>query len=612
MIVIGIAGLYHDSSAAVLVDGKIVAAAQEERFTRIKNDSSLPVNAIRYCLDYVKISLCEADAVVYYDNPVLTLDRFVRNVKICGDDSKDLLQFQYKGMFQEKLLVHKLLEKEFGKIGKNGKLIIANHHMSHAASAYYPSPFREAAILTLDGVGEWNSLTIGYGKNSSIELLKKIDYPHSLGMLYSAFTYYCGFKVNSGEYKLMGLAPYGQPVFRDLILEKIVDVKEDGSFRLNLEYFDYQFGRNMINHKFEELFGKEKRLPESKITPFYMDVAASIQLVTEEIIIKLAKTVVKTTGINKNLVLAGGIALNCVANGRLLKEKIFENIWIQPAAGDSGGAIGAACLGYYEYLKQDLVKEEQCIEFYDTYLGPDYSDIEIESFLKRQRIPYYYKADDTAKVVASFINENKIIGLFQGRMEFGPRALGNRSIIANAKGTQMQADINLKIKFRESFRPFAPAVLAEDMKEYFDINVESPYMLLCAPVKDTICYEFDVIKEMEHYDGDMIQVSRIPRSEISAVTHVDFSARVQTITETSNPFFYKIVKEYKKLSGCSVIVNTSFNVRGEPIVCTLEDAYLCFMRTDMDVLVLNNFILYKEEQPELEDDINWKEKYELD
>lgn len=613
MIVIGIAGLYHDSSAAVLVDGKIVAAAQEERFTRVKNDASLPVNAIKYCLDYMEMKLEEADAVVYYDNPILTLDRFIRNVRICGEDSKDLLRFQYDEMFQEKLLIHKLLEKEFGKIGKIGKLIVANHHMSHAASAFYPSPFKKAAILTLDGVGEWNSLTIGVGVENKIKLLKKIDYPHSLGMLYAAFTHYCGFKVNSGEYKLMGLAPYGQPIYRDLILEKLIDVKEDGSFRMNLEYFDYQFGRTMINHKFEELFGKKKRQPESKITRFYMDIAASIQVITEEIVIKLAKTATKITGINDNLVLAGGIALNCVANGKLHKEKIFENIWIQPAAGDAGGAVGAAFLGYFEYLKQDSVKENNTNGFYNTYLGPEYTDVEIESFLKKNQIKYFKsEVTETAKKIGNLINENKIIGLFQGRMEFGPRALGNRSIIANAKGLEMQADINMKIKFRESFRPFAPAVLAEDMKEYFDIDVESPYMLLCAPLRKDICYEFNVLEEMDKYNGDMIQVSRIPRSEISAVTHVDFSARVQSVTKESNLFFYNVINEYKKISGCSVIVNTSFNVRGEPIVCTPEDAYLCFMRTNMDVLVLGNFILYKEEQSELKNDINWRDKYELD
>lgn len=612
MIVIGIAGLYHDSSAAVLVNGEVVAAAQEERFTRIKNDSSLPGHAIRYCLEHVKTSLPEVDAVVYYDNPMLTLDRFIRNAKACGNDSQDLLNFQYDSMFQEKLLIHEMLEKEFGRIGKNGKLLVANHHMSHAASAYFASPFDEAAILTLDGVGEWNSTTIGCGKEDSIKLIKKIDYPHSLGLLYSAFTYYCGFKVNSGEYKLMGLAPYGEPLYKELILEKIVDVKADGSFRLNLDYFDFHYGRAMINEKFEELFGRKKREPESKITRFYMDVASSIQVITEEIILKLAKTASEVTGINKNLVLAGGTALNCVANGRLLREKIYENIWIQPAAGDAGGAIGAAYLGYCQHIKQNLKKNSKKSGGYNTYLGPNFSKQDIELFLKKNNIAFHYLGKEKAKTVANLINNNKIIGLFQGRMEFGPRALGNRSIIASAQGVEMQADINMKIKFRESFRPFAPAVLAEDAKEYFDIDVESPYMLLCAPVKKELCYDFDIKEKMDEYSGDMIQVSRVPRSEISAVTHVDFSARVQTVSEETNQDFYDILEEYKRLSGCSVVVNTSFNVRGEPIVCTPEDAYMCFMRTDMDVLVLNDYILYKEEQKALENDINWKEKYELD
>lgn len=612
MIVLGFSGLYHDSAVALLEDGYIIAAAQEERFTRIKNDESFPVQAIKYCLEYRNIDLQDVDVVVYYDNPFITLERYLKNILYCGSDSKELIDFQHDNMFGKRLAVDSLLEHCFGRIGKTGKLLVANHHMSHAASAFFPSPYDEAAILTIDGVGEWNTLTIGYGRQNEIKLLKKIDYPHSLGMLYSAFTLYCGFKVNSGEYKLMGLAPYGKPVYYDKIINHLIDIKEDGSFRLNLDYFDFQYGRSMINHKFEKLFQMPGRKPESSITKFYMDIAASIQKVTEDVVIRLAKSAAGFTGHTKNLVLAGGIALNCVANGRLKKDKIFENIWVQPAASDAGGSIGAAYLGYYDYLKQaDVIKKDEN-RFHYTYLGPAYSDSDIRNYLRGNNIAYHSLEGKKAEVIAELLQKDYIIGIFQGRMEFGPRALGNRSIIANAKSAEMQSRINLKIKFRESFRPFAPAVLAEEAGNYFDMDGESPYMLFCAQVNKDLCNNFDVETALRAYNEDMIAVARQPRSAIPAVTHVDFSARVQTVSEESNKEFYNIIKEYYKLSGCPIIVNTSFNVRGEPIVCTPQDAYLCFMRTDMDILCMGDYVLYKSEQKAFQDDMRWKERYQLD
>lgn len=610
MIVLGFSGLYHDSAAALLEDGQIIAAVQEERFTRLKNDDSFPENAIKYCLEHKNVKLEDIDAVVYYDNPFMTLQRFLKNALCCGKEAKDLIDFQYDDMFRKRLMVHKILEQNFGRIGKNGRLLTANHHMSHAASAFYPSPYSESAILTIDGVGEWNTLTIGFGSGKEIRLLKKIDYPHSLGMLYSAFTLYCGFKVNSGEYKLMGLAPYGQPKYYDTILRHLIDVKKDGSFRLNLKYFDFQNGREMINDQFEKLFQMPRRKPESDITRFYMDVAASVQKVTEEIVVRLARSAAECTGHSENLVLAGGIALNCVANGRLLREKIFKNIWIQPAAGDAGGSIGAAYLGYYQYLNGEVVNSQNDRRF-STYLGPEYDNGEIELFLRSKGVRYHCVKANKAEIVAGLLHDNQIVGLFQGRMEFGPRALGNRSIIAGSQSADMQSKINLKIKFRESFRPFAPAVMADRVSVYFDLKTESPYMLLCAQVKRELCYGFD-ITDVLNKNEDIIAVSRIPRSVIPAVTHVDFSARIQTVSRESNKVFYEIIEEYFKQSGCPVIVNTSFNVRSEPIVCTPEDAYLCFMRTEMDALCIGDFILYKSEQEVQETDMNWKEMYQLD
>lgn len=608
MIVLGISGLYHDSAAALLEDGEIFAAAQEERFTRVKNDASFPCNAVRYCLNEKKMRLGDVDAVVYYDNPALTLERFIKNAVYCREDAGDLLKFQCDSVFQQRLMVHKILRNEFGRIGKEDKLIVSGHHKSHAASAFYASPYDEAAILTVDGVGEWNTTTIGYGSGKTIEIKKYLDYPHSLGMLYSAFTYFCGFKVNSGEYKLMGLAPYGKPIYYDAIMKYLIDVKKDGSFRLNLDYFDFQYGRTMVSDKFGALFAMERRLPESEITRGYMDLAASIQKVTEEIMERLASTACKLCGTG-NLVLAGGTALNCVANGRILEKGIADNLWIQPAAGDAGGAIGAAYIGYYEYLGG---KCRPVGKQYNTYLGPTYQDGEIGAFLKRNGYPATRMKTDRAERIAQMLAEGKVVGLFQGRMEMGPRALGNRSILASATDEAMQSKLNLKIKHRESFRPFAPSVLLEDAKKYFELKTESPYMLLCAPVNKELRTDFDIEGALRQNNEDMNKIVNIKRSSIPAVTHVDFSARVQTVTREMNEKYYDILKAYKRLCGESLVCNTSFNVRGEPIVCTPEDAYACFMKTDMDVLVLENYLLLKEDQPVWDNVKDGGRVYELD
>lgn len=602
MKVLGVSGLYHDSAAALCVDGKIVAAAQEERFTRKKADKRIPQKAIQYCLSQLDGQL---DAIVYYDNVFLTIDRWLKNGIAESGYSKEIIERSYQSIVSQKIWVkERVLSCVPKDIAGSAQFYCCEHHISHAASAYYPSPFTEAAIITADGVGEWATTTIGMGSGNKIELIKQLDYPHSLGMLYSAFTYYCGFKVNTGEYKLMGLAPYGKPVYVDRIYDDLIDVKEDGSFALHLEYFEYTHNDVMIGERFFELFGSPPRRPEDKITTFYMDVAASIQQVTEEIMLKLARHAKKITGC-KNLVMAGGIALNCVANGRLAQADIFEDIWVQPAAGDAGGAVGAAL--YYTYTKgnKELVKKTDLME--GSFLGPVYSSEQIENWLEQRKYPYMKADDGVYKKVACLLSENKVVGLFQGRMEFGPRALGGRSILANPMGEDMQSRINLKIKFRESFRPFAPAVLKERVKDYFDLDLESPYMLFVAPVKRSIR------TDLERKDtDDLIEIVNQKRSEIPAVTHVDHSARIQTVDQERNPYFYRVIKEFESLTGCGVVVNTSFNVRGEPIVCSPEDAYLCFMRTDMDVLVLEDCILFKEEQPDLKEETDWREKYELD
>lgn len=615
MNILGISALYHDSAAALICDGKIVAAASEERFTRKKADSSIPIHAIRYCMTEL-LKICSEgaiDYVVYYDNPLLTLDRWLENVIAVSPDNYAIIEKSYESMFADKLWVHDLIRNALGQLGIADKLYVCEHHVSHAASAFYPSPFNEAAILTMDGVGEWATTTIGYGKNKEIEILEQISYPHSLGLLYSAFTYFCGFKVNFGEYKLMGLAPYGEPIYANLIKEKLIDICDDGSFRLNLEYFSFTHKSVMTDEAFEKLFDTPRRLPEEQITRKYMDIAASIQAVTEEVVLGLARHARELTGC-KNLVLAGGIALNCVANGRVLKDKVFENIWIQPAAGDAGGALGAAL--YATYHLSDIPRTVESADSQKgTYLGPKYSVEEIEIFLKNNKYPYrVYEEKELYPQIARYLADNKVIGLLNGRMEFGPRALGGRSIIANPMSEEMQSKLNLKIKFRESFRPFAPAVLRERVADYFELDTDSPYMLLVAPVREELRETNETYGEKNTGDEqiDMLQVIKRKRSTIPAVTHVDYSARIQTVDSERNPYFYRIIKNFEKITGCGVVVNTSFNVRGEPIVCTPDDAYRCFMRTDMDVLVMENYVLLKEEQKPLENDENWRNTYELD
>lgn len=609
MFILGISALYHDSAAAIIKDGEIIAAAQEERFTRIKHDSSLPIHAIKYCLNVAgELSGSDLDAVVYYDDPVSTLHRFIANVSAVGNDSDDLVQFSFDSIFKHKLWIEKLLRDQLGILGKDDRLYVTQHHLSHAASAFYPSPFEHAAIITVDGVGEWNTTTIGIGKGNEITLKKKIDYPHSLGLLYSAFTYFCGFRVNYGDYKLMGLAPYGEPIYVDIIKQHLIDIKSDGSYRLNLKYFDFQYGRPMTNELFAELFNGPRRLPESEITKREMDIAASAQKVIEEIIIKLATTAKKLTG-EKNLVLAGGVALNCVANGVLAKTKLFDNIWIQPAAGDAGCSLGAALALYHMHFQQTrhihLPDSQQ-----GSFLGPEFSDEEIKEYLHQNNISFHQvdTTEELCTTIARLLNSQKVIGLFEGRMEFGPRSLGHRSIIADPRSEHMQSRLNLCIKYRESFRPFAPSVLRERCPDYFDIDLDSPYMLFCGQVNERKDESFSIQQHLSQ-NTDMLSIINRKRSDIPAVTHVDYSARIQTVDKKRNPIFYHIIKAFEELTGCGVVINTSFNVRGEPIVCSPNDAYRCFMNTEMDVLVMNNFILYKEEQPftELRRDI-----YELD
>lgn len=614
MYIMGISALYHDAAAALIKDGKIIAAAQEERFTRIKHDKSMPKNAISYCLKEGGIKDSELDAVVYYDNPILTVDRFLNNLKYVGKDADDLIDFSYDSIFGTKVWVHKEIETLLPGVDIAKRLYVTEHHIAHAASAFYPSPYDKAVIITMDGVGEWVTTTIGYGEGNRIKLLKEINYPHSLGLLYSAFTYFCGFKVNSGDYKLMGLAPYGEPVYCELIKRELIDIRSDGSYKLNLDYFDFPFGRSMINEKFAKLFGGPRRMPESRITKREMDMAASVQKVLEEIVlltVKHAKTLVPEDV--DALVLAGGVALNCVSNGKILKEKLFHKIWIQPAAGDAGGALGAAFYYYYQYCDNERRSDEVHDKQKGSYLGPAYTEEEIEKYLAKNKYPYvkYEDRNELYERVAELIDGQNVIGLFEGRMEYGPRALGNRSIIGDARSPHMQSKLNLKIKYRESFRPFAPSVLKERVQDYFELE-DSPYMLLCANVCGSIRKGFQLKEKLSDYNSDLLPIVSIPRSTIPAVTHVDYSARIQTVTSENSPDYYGIIKAFERKTGCGVIINTSFNVRGEPIVCTPEDAYRCFMRTEMDVLVLENMILFKTEQPEWSEREDWREQYELD
>ena len=609
--ILGISAFYHDSAAALLIDGKIVAAAQEERFTRKKHDSSYPFNAVEFVLKYSNLKLNQVDHIVFYEKPFLKFERLLETyVAFAPQGFKSFCRsmpiWLKEKLFQKKLLLDEL-KKHDENFNDENKIYFSEHHLSHAASAFYPSPFEEAIILTADGVGEWATTTVALGKKNKLEILKEIHFPHSLGLLYSAFTYYAGFKVNSGEYKLMGLAPYGEPKYKSLILDNLVDVKEDGTFLLNQKYFNYATGLTMTNEKFHNLFGEKPRDSScEQIKQFHMDVASSIQEVTEEIMIKLSSSLKKEYGLS-NLCLAGGVALNCVANGKIKKENIFKNIWIQPAAGDAGGSLGAA-LALWHIEK----KHERKINFKDdmkgSYLGPIYTDNEIQNQLNKMGAKYEFLNEDKIinNTVEDLINE-KAIGWFQGRMEFGPRALGCRSIIADPRSENMQKKLNIKVKYRESFRPFAPSVLREDVLEWFDLDGDSPYMLIVSNINKRKSIEMN--KEQKKLFG--IEKLNIKRSQIPAVTHVDYSARIQTVHKETNPKYYNLITEFKKRTGCAVIVNTSFNVRGEPIVNSPEDAFNCFMGTELDTLVIGNFYLKKEKQNSLNKK-DYKIKYKLD
>ena len=606
---LGISAYYHDSAAAIIKDGVIIAAAQEERFTRIKQDSNFPIKAIEYCLKEAGIEPEQLDGVVYYEKPFVKFERILETAMAYTPFSMKSFINAMPVWLKTKLFIPSQIDKHFEK-KLQCPIYFTTHHESHCASAFFPSPFEEAAILCLDGVGEWDTTTWGIGKGNKIEIKQKIEFPHSLGLLYSAFTGFLGFKVNSGEYKVMGLAPYGEPIYKDLILEKLIDVKEDGSFWLNQEYFGYCTTDYMFNEKFEKLFNRKPRKAESTLSQDDMDMAASIQAVTEEIILKLANYVYKQTGM-KNLCLAGGVALNCVSNGNILKNGPFENIWTQPAAGDAGGALGAALAIHYMHLKNERMTNGNDFQF-GSLLGPKYSDEEILETLKEYDAKYtkYETEEEVAQVVAKYISEGKSIGHFAGRMEYGPRALGNRSILADPRNREMQKNLNLAIKKRESFRPFAPSCLEEDVEESFDIRSgkKSPYMLLTQPISEKIMTE--LTEEEKNYKG--IEKLKAYRSTLPAITHVNYSARIQTVSKEINPRYWNIINEFKKLTDCSVVVNTSFNIRGEPIVNTPENAYKCFMFTDLDVLVLENFVLLKEEQNRIEGIEQYQQQFTLD
>jgi len=605
MYILGISAFYHDSAACLVKDGKIIAAVQEERFTRKKGDHAFPNRSVAYCLQQAGIAASDLSYVVFYDKPFLKFERILETyLTFVPSGIKSFIKAMPLWI-HEKLWMKEVIKKE---LGYEGQMLFPEHHESHAASAFFPSPFNEAAFLTMDGVGEWTTSSFGIGSGNQIEIHSDIHFPHSLGLLYSAFTYYTGFKVNSGEYKVMGLAPYGEPKYVDKIYSELLDLKEDGSFKMNMEYFDYCAGLTMTNEKFHKLFGGQPRKPETKLTQKEMDLARSVQEVTEEIVVRIARHVRKETG-QKHLCLAGGVALNCVANGKLLRENIFEKIWIQPAAGDAGGALGAALAAWYQYLGNARTPDEIHDFMSGAYLGPEFSNEEIKVWLKKKDIPFTEMKEETLySETASLLADEKVIGWFQGRMEFGPRALGNRSIIGDARSSKMQATMNIKIKFREGFRPFAPSVLKEKAHEYFELETESPYMLLVANVQK------NRQKEMTDDQKKMFGIEKlnILRSDIPAVTHIDYSARIQTVDAQTNPGYHRLITEFEKQTGYGVVVNTSFNVRGEPIVCTPEDAYRCFMRTDLDYLVLGNFLLNKSDQKPMQDDIDWRKQFVLD
>ena len=611
MKILGISAYYHDSAASLIVDGKIISAAQEERFTRKKHDSSFPRNAIQFCINESNIQLSDLDYIVFYEKPLIKFERLLETyISFAPKGFKSFLMAMPVWL-KEKLYLKSVLKKEltnFDGVDKSNlpDLLFSQHHLSHAASAFFPSPFIKAAVLCLDGVGEWSSSTIWIGENNNLTPKWEIHFPHSLGLLYSAFTYFTGFKVNSGEYKLMGLAPYGEPKYYDLILENLIDLKEDGTFKLDMSYFNYAVGLTMTSKRFNKLFNSEPRKPEEALTQHQMDIAASIQKVTEEVVIRLCKTIKKEFDVDY-LCLAGGVALNCVANGKLLRSNIFKDIWIQPAAGDAGGALGAAQSVWYQYLNNSRTPDSPD-SMRGSYLGSTFDDQEIKKVLDSYDAKYEIIQDDQYEnKVANILADGKVVGWMQGAMEFGPRALGSRSILGDPRNEEMQTTMNLKIKYRESFRPFAPIILDEEVNNFFEHEGSSPYMLIVADIKKELRKELDD-KQKQLFGIDKL---KIPRSSLPAITHVDYSARLQTVHNDTNPKMHKLLKEFKKVTDCPVLVNTSFNVRGEPIVNTPEDAYRCFMRTEMDYLAIGGFLLNKTDQPEWESD-DWQDEFELD
>jgi len=609
--IVGISAYYHDSAAALVRDGKLIAAAQEERFTRKRHDARFPHGALDYVLKDSGTSLDSVDLIVFYDKPLVKFERLLETYLAYAPRGIRSFLAAMPIWLKEKLFLKKLLADELRRHSNGGrlpKLLFNEHHQSHAASAFFPSPYESAAVLCMDGVGEWATTSVWIGSGNTLTPQWQIDFPHSLGLLYSAFTYYTGFKVNSGEYKVMGLAPYGEPKYVDLIMRELIDVKPDGTFRMNMRYFNFATGLTMTNNAFHELFGATPRRPESKLTQFHMDLAASIQKVTEEIVLRLGRTVYRETG-QRNLCMAGGVALNCVANGRLLREGPFDSIWVQPAAGDAGGAVGAALSAWYQYLQKPRKPNGKLDDMQGAYLGPAFANEEVQRRLDALGAKYQVLTDEELfPRVARLLAEENVVGWFQGRMEFGPRALGARSILGDARSRTMQSVMNLKIKYRESFRPFAPSVLAERVADYFEHNRESPYMLMVALVREEL--RVPMTPEQQRLFG--IEKLNVVRSTLPSITHVDYSARIQTVHAETNPRYYRLLKEFEKLTGTPVLVNTSFNVRGEPIVCTPEDAYRCFMRTEMDYLVIENCLLAKSEQPVRERDESWKQEFELD
>ena len=609
--ILGISAFYHDSAAALAKDGKIVAAAQEERFSRKKHDSRYPFNAINFVLEYCNLKLSEVDHIVFYEKPFLKFERLLETYLAFAPTGFKSFSMAMPLWLKEKLFQKKMLFNELKEHDENfnniNKINFSEHHYSHAASAFYPSPFKDATILTLDGVGEWATTTISEGEDEKIKILKEINFPHSIGLLYSAFTYYTGFKVNSAEYKVMGLAPYGEPKYKDIIFKELIDVKDDGSFRLNMNYFNYATGLTMTNEKFSKLFGQPVRNPDKdSLTQFHMDIASSIQYVIEEVVLKITRMLSKNMK-SKNLCLAGGVALNCVANGKILKENLFDDIWIQPAAGDAGGAIGAALGFWHQELKKKRINISKD-QMNGSYLGPSFSNDEVEKVLNLLNANYKkYPENQLIDKVAKELAEGKIVGWFQGRMEFGPRALGARSIIADPRNENMQKELNLKVKFRESFRPFAPSILREDLVNWFELNYDSPYMLLVSNVKNNLQIPMSV-EDKKLFGIDKLNVKR---SIIPAVTHIDYSARIQTVHDETNPKYQKLLKKFKEITNCPILVNTSFNVRDEPIVCDVKDAYKCFMGTNLDLLVCENFIMHKDQQIS-EEFKNYENQFSLD